>query len=50
MQLTRPDVPKKLYKSPVLIVHGTVTDVTRNVGNHGTLDVGGARGRIKTRL
>lgn len=49
MQLARPDVPKKPYKPPVLIVHGTVTDLTRNVGSHGTFDVGGGRGRIKTR-
>jgi len=49
MHLARSNVPKKPYKSPVLIVHGTVTDLTRNIGQHGTPDVGGARGRIKTK-
>lgn len=48
MQLARSDVPKKPYKPPVLIVHGTVTDLTRRIGTHGSFDVGGGRGRIKT--
>lgn len=47
MRLRKPDVPRKPYKSPVLIVHGTVTDLTRAVGQHGMKD-GGIRGRIKT--
>jgi hypothetical protein len=48
MQLARSDASKKPYKSPVLIVHGTVKDLTRNIGTHGAFDVGGGRGRIKT--
>lgn len=47
MQLKRAEVSKKPYKSPILIVHGTLTDLTRAVGQHGTKD-GGVRGRIKT--
>ncbi|HVB58190.1 MAG TPA: lasso RiPP family leader peptide-containing protein [Candidatus Acidoferrales bacterium] len=49
MQLKKLGVSKKPYKAPVLVVHGTVKDLTKAVGTHGTAD-GGARFRIKTRL
>lgn len=47
MRITRYGVPKKPYKPPVLIVHGTVKDLTSASGHHGTPD-GGHRFRIKT--
>jgi hypothetical protein len=35
----RPE-PKKPYTPPVLTVYGTVRDLTRSVGTHGSLDGG----------
>lgn len=49
MQPKRTDVLKKPYKAPVLVVHGTVKDLTRAVGAHGTPD-GGTRFRIRTQV
>ena len=48
MRPKRTDVLKKPYKAPVLVVHGTVKDLTRAVGAHGTAD-GGTRFRIRTK-
>jgi len=42
--------PKKQYNPPILIVHGTVKDLTQKVGVHGTLDSGTAFGRTRTGL
>lgn len=47
MQLKKLDLSKKPYKAPVLVVHGTVKDLTRAIGIHGTAD-GGSRFRIRT--
>lgn len=49
MGITRYGVPKKPYKPPVLIVHGTVKDLTKIVGVHGTKD-GGVRFRHATEI
>ncbi len=49
MQRPRADVSKKPYKSPILLVHGTVKDLTKAVGTVGTAD-GGPRFRIRTHL
>ncbi|MHB8485779.1 MAG: lasso peptide [Candidatus Acidiferrales bacterium] len=43
------DVSKKRYKTPILIVHGTVRDLTQRTGHRGTRD-GGRRFRIRTHL
>jgi len=50
MHLARSNVPKKPYKSPVLIVHGTVTDLTRMIGEHGAFDNVAGNRRTKTSL
>lgn len=50
MQPARSDVSKKPYKSPVLIVHGTVKDLTKQIGIHGSPDGGTRFGRTNTRL
>jgi len=49
MQNLSPDSPKKQYNPPILIVHGTVKDVTQAVGVHGSFDTGGSHFRIKTK-
>ncbi len=49
MQLKRADVSKKPYKTPILIVHGTVKDLTQKRGSVGTRD-GGFRFRIRTHV
>lgn len=49
MQLKKLGLSKKRYKAPVLVVHGTVRDLTRAVGAHGTPD-GGSRFRIRTKV
>ncbi|MGH9727952.1 MAG: lasso RiPP family leader peptide-containing protein [Candidatus Acidiferrales bacterium] len=40
---------RKLYKPPVLIIHGTVKDLTQVLGRRGSRD-GGRRPFQKTRL
>ena len=49
MQRPRAGVSKKPYKSPILIVHGTVKDLTQKKGTVGQSD-GGLRFRIRTHL
>jgi len=49
MQRPRAGELKKPYKPPILIIHGTVKDLTKVVGLVGTAD-GGQRFRIRTRL
>jgi hypothetical protein len=43
MQMVRSDVSKRPYKSPILIVHGTVKDLTKVIGPHGNSDSGTRR-------
>jgi len=40
MQPRTAEMLKKPYKPPVLTIHGTVKDLTRAVGPHGTKDGG----------
>lgn len=42
--------PKKPYCAPVLIVHGTVREVTQAVGPRKKRDGGNRRGRRRTSL
>lgn len=42
--------PKKPYEKPVLTVHGTVQDMTKSVGPHGTKDGGVQLGHKRTHL
>jgi len=41
--------PKKTYSTPELIVYGTVAELTKTVGPHGTRD-GGIRGAQRTHV
>ncbi|MFI5072644.1 MAG: lasso RiPP family leader peptide-containing protein [Terriglobales bacterium] len=49
MRPKKSDVSKKPYKTPILVIHGTVKELTRAVGIRGTAD-GGTRFRIRTKL
>ena len=49
MQPEKADVSKKPYKTPILVIHGTVKELTKAVGIRGTPD-GGTRFRIRTKL
>jgi len=42
--------PKKPYERPMLIVHGTVRDLTRKTGLAGHTDSSGTFGKHKTGL
>jgi len=42
--------PKKPYEKPTLTVYGTVNDLTRKVGPHGTKDGGVITGRKHSHL
>ena len=42
--------PKKEYNPPILIVHGTVKDLTQTVGVNGTVDGGIRLGRTNTHV
>ena len=49
MQRPRTGVLKKPYNPPILIVHGTVKDLTQRTGTVGHRD-GGRRYRIRTHI
>lgn len=40
--------PKKCYKKPEFMVHGTVQELTKQTGTHGLSDGGHVIGRTKT--
>ncbi|MHB8753383.1 MAG: lasso RiPP family leader peptide-containing protein [Candidatus Acidiferrales bacterium] len=48
MQNPTSESPKKVYRAPVLVIHGTVKDLTQTLGPHGTSDNGIRFGRNKT--
>jgi hypothetical protein len=42
--------PKKIYTPPQLTVHGTVMELTKRVGTHGSGDGGTRIGQTKTHV